>query len=69
MNTDEEWIKRRMSLFGVPLEKWKKSDLIEEVKRLRELNRNRHQTIVDLKGIKGSVSTEEIDNALSHLAK
>lgn len=62
---NEEWIKRRMELFGVPLNKWQKVDLIEEVIRLRELNKGYHQTVVDLQGIKGRVSTAEIDAALN----
>lgn len=68
MNTDA-WIRRRMELFGVPLTKWQKADLIEEVKRLRELNSGYVDTIVKLNGINGKVSTKEIDAALSNLAK
>ncbi len=66
---EETWITRRMELIGVPLDKWQKCDLIEEVKRLRELEHARILYIMELQGIKGSVSTAEIDAALGQHSK
>lgn len=54
---------------GKPLDKWTKAELIEEVKRLRSLTRRYIETVMDLQGIKGSVSSEVIDAALSQHSK
>jgi hypothetical protein len=55
---------------GKPLDKWSKSALIEEVKRLRKLEHARILDIMELQGInKGKVTTAEIDAALSQHSK
>ncbi len=63
--TDVEFIKRRSSNIGQPLDKWPKSDLVHEVRRLRELNSGYIKTVMELQGITGSVYSEEIDAALN----
>lgn len=67
MNDDDSVLKI-MPYLGKPLEKWPKDALIEEVKRLRKLESVRIKTIMDLQGITGTVSTEEIDSALQQLS-
>jgi hypothetical protein len=67
--TDAEFGKRRAANIGQPLDKWPKADLVHEVRRLRELNSGYIETVMELQGITGSVSTEEINAALSQHSK